>query len=542
MIRFLGILLFLLIANLSYCQDKYFISFTDKQESTYSIDSPSEFLSQRSIDRRAKQGIAVTEIDIPVSYSYINQVRETGAKVLYPLKWFNGVVVEVYSSTMINDILNLSFVSSMELIFQKNVKSKPLPEIRSRQLQKSTGSTSDFYEYGFSTNQVKMLNGHVLHNNGFRGQNMVIALLDAGYYAVNTLPAFDSLRGGGRILFERDFVNSESDMYQEHTHGMVVLSVMASNIPGQLIGTAPEASYVLLRSEDAGSEQIIEEYNWAAAAELADSLGVDVINSSLGYSQFDLSWQNHSYSSMDGQTTPSARAASYAAQAGILVVVSAGNEGNSSWAYITSPADAIGSLTVGAVNVYGDYAPFSSRGPSYDGRVKPDVVALGMGTAVQTSDGFIGTANGTSLSAPVISGLAACLWQAFPDLNVSELANKIVSSASSYNNPTTTLGYGLPNFEKALFGTSSPYAFENRKLEVYPNPTRGQLTVKVPFDVNSLVRISFFSSLGNCVYQELVQPYSNTFEVQLPSGFSPGLYIISLSTGNWVLHSKIVVE
>jgi subtilisin family serine protease len=523
-------------------QDKYFVSFIDKNGTPYSIENPEDFLSQKSIERRARQGIEITEKDLPVSPDYIEQVQSTGATVLYPLKWFNGIVVETSSNEIVQEILNLDPVLMVEQIFEYGLKAQSLPDDEFFPVYKVKKDPKDYYNYGSSSTQIKMLSGHSLHNLGYRGKGMTIAVLDAGFFNVNNLPAFDSLNTEGRLIFTRDYVNPNSNIYDEHTHGMIVLSAMAGNIPGQLIGTAPEADYILIRTEDGLSEQIIEEYNWAAGAELADSLGADVINSSLGYYTFDAQWQNHVYEDMDGQTTPVALAANIAAEVGMLVVASAGNEGNSAWQHIISPSDGLYCIAVGAVDENGQYVSFSSIGPSADGRVKPDVAAMGRGTVVQGTDGQISSANGTSLSAPIISGLAACLWQALPNITVADLRERIHYSSSIYENPNPLIGYGLPNFFNAMYPLSIATDLDNSQLKVFPNPSNGKIMVSLPWQNCSEHSIRVMTIEGKTIINQNFTPNSSVYSIDIPSNHPSGLYLIKLTSKHGTKFGKVILQ
>ncbi len=539
---FLIAVITLLLSQKVNGQDKYIVSFVDKNGTPYTVENPEEFLSQKSVERRARQGIEITEKDLPVSPEYIELVKGTGATVLYPLKWFNGIVIETSSNEIIQEILNLEPVVMVEQIFEYGLKAQSLPEDEFFPVYTVKKDPKDHYNYGSSSTQIKMLKGHSLHNLGFRGKGMIIAVLDAGFFNVNSLPAFDSLNNENRIIFTRDYVNSNSNIYDEHTHGMIVLSAMAGNIPGQLIGTAPEADYILIRTEDGSSEQIIEEYNWAAGAELADSLGAEVINSSLGYYTFDAEWQNHVYEDMDGQTTPVAKAANIAAEVGMLVVASAGNEGNSAWQHIISPSDGLFCLGIGAVDSEGQYVSFSSIGPSADGRVKPDVAAMGRGTVVQGLDGQISSANGTSLSAPIISGLAACLWQALPDITVADLRERIHYSSSIYENPNPLIGYGLPNFFNAMYPLNVPSDVDNSQLKVFPNPSNGQLMVSLPWQNNTEHSIKVMSIEGKTIINQNFTPTTSVYSFNIPSNYPSGIYLIKLTSKHGTKFGKVILH
>jgi subtilisin family serine protease len=425
----------------------YVIRFKDKDTTSFSITKPNEFLSERALLRRQKYNIPVTLQDIPVNENYIKTIKDLGIEIFSTSKWLNHIVVYTEDSLLIETVLKLSFVNNEtnSVLPKEKLKNKKNKEIN---IISSRDETS-ILDYGSGANQVKMLNVHQLHNNGFMGQGIQIAVLDAGFYNADSLSGFDSIRTNNQILGTRDFVERDGDIYRDATHGMSVLSTIAANIPGKLIGTAPKASFWLFRSEDERSEYYIEEYYWLNAAEYADSLGVDMIHSSLGYNEFDDTISNHKYSDMDGNTAISSIAADIASSKGILVVTSAGNEGNDPWKYISAPADADDVLSVGATNGNGKVANFSSRGPSSDKRVKPDVMAQGSFVWVLDANGRISISFGTSFSGPIIAGAVACLWQANPQFSNLEIIDAVKKSSNYYTNPDSDYGYGIPDFNKA---------------------------------------------------------------------------------------------
>ena len=346
---------------------KYRIEFTDKNNTPYSLNAPDAFLSAKALERRNKQEIPLTFNDLPVTPAYLDSLTASGARVLTVSKWFNAATIQVFDDLALQKIATLTFVKKNYALKSSGGKSPNEPEGQSG--IQAIEASSDL-NYGPSWWQTAIHNGHLLHNKGYTGRNITIAVIDGGFYHVNELPAFERLRENGQILGNRDFVDAAADVYAENSHGMSVLSIIGGYIPGELVGTAPDASFWLLRSEDVSSEYKIEEDNWIAAAEFADSVGADIINTSLGYARFDDPLQNHTYAEMDGNTTRISRAADLAASKGMLVVVSAGNQGNIAWKYITAPADADSVLTIGAIDQTGLVAEFSSRGPSSDGQGK----------------------------------------------------------------------------------------------------------------------------------------------------------------------------
>lgn len=458
----------------------YYLQFTDKNGSPYSINNPSAFLTQRAIQRRIKQNIPVTENDIPVNPQYISGVAATGATILFPTKWLNGLTIQTSSQQVLNAIAALPYVLSIKTLTDEPLKhaiKKKLfdeaVEIFEADAVDSPKGSAGLYDYGSGFNQINQINGIPLHANGYRGEGMVIALLDGGFTNVDTHIAFDSIRTNGQILGTKDFTLPGGNVYSESTHGTSVLSTIASNRPGQLIGTAPKASFWLLKSEYVFSEHLIEEYNWVSAAEFADSVGVDIINSSLGYIDFDWPQWNHDYTNMNGQTAIVTIGADIAASKGILVVNSAGNSGsNSSFPYIGAPADGFQVFSIGAVNASGVRASFSSIGPTYDGRIKPDVMAQGQGTALAGSNNNFTFGNGTSFSSPVLAGMAACLWQMKPNFTNMQIKQAIMQSGSTAANPSNTFGYGIPDFVAAANWLTSidTGQHEARLVSIYPNP------------------------------------------------------------------------
>ncbi len=457
------LLLSILVTIVSFSQvapDKYHIRFTDKDNSPYSIENPLEFLSQRAIDRRANQNIAIVENDLPVNPAYISSIAGTGVTILNVSKWMNSLTIYTTDQNALDAIDAFPFVqstsksSTFKPLSQKEKSSKPFfenetyGEFQESKEENAIKGTQSNYDYGSALNQIQMLNGDSLHDLGYDGAGMIIAVLDAGFLNVNSLTVFDSLWDNGQILGSKDFVDPQSpNIYGSHYHGCMVLSTMGGNLPGEMVGTAPKADYWLLRTEDGDTEYLIEELNWVSGAEFADSLGADVINSSLGYTTFDDSNQNHTYEDMDGNTAPITIGADIAASKGILVCNSAGNSGNGSWHYIGAPADGDSVFSIGSVNGSGIYTYFSSTGPTYDGRVKPNVVAKGQGTTIVNPwTGAIYTGNGTSFSSPVTAGMVTCLWQANPTKSNMEIMQVVEQSASQANSPDSLLGYGIPNY------------------------------------------------------------------------------------------------
>ncbi|QIA09261.1 S8 family serine peptidase [Draconibacterium halophilum] len=460
-------------------QNYFWIGFTDKNNSEYSLDNPEAYLSERAIQRRINQNILIDSLDLPVNQNYIDSVLTLNVELVHASKWLNGLTVRSDSANLADSISSWNFISEVQLTkpaaTAKSGYNKFVDEIF------TDAAPIDTSFYGSSVYQVGMMEGQFLHNENFRGQGMQIAVLDGGFRNVNSLPAFDSLWANNQILGMKDFVNTDDDFFTTADHGMSVLSCMGGNIPGELIGTAPKASYWLLRSEDIYSEYIIEEDNWVVAAEFADSVGVDIINSSLGYSEFQDASTNHVYADMDGNTTRVTRGANIAASRGILVFSSAGNERNDAWFRIVAPSDGENVIGVGAVDTNFNPAYFSSAGPAANGALKPNVSAMGYQTTLQRSNGSVGLGNGTSFSSPVLAGMAASLWQAYPQKTAIEIKDAIERSGHLYNLPDSLQGYGVPNMRTAsaiLNPMSVPDQKKIKSWTVYPNPVQDYIVLQ----------------------------------------------------------------
>ena len=466
--------------------NKYIIRFKDKKVSEKCLSQPENFLSPKAIERRIKHGIAISATDLPVSSDYMNAIRAKGAKIIYQSKWLNTIIVETSNPDFVGKVSAMTFIAGLKefkdnrpLTNERN-SGKPFFQNESiksfnQMLSPKSGQSGASYDYGYAFNQIHMLSGEQLHDKGYRGEGMTIAVLDAGFNKADVLSVFDSLWANNQILGTHDFVQPNNNVFNTgiHPHGTWVLSTMGGNLPGQLIGTAPKASFWLLRSEDGNSESLIEEYNWVNAAEFADSVGTDVINSSLGYTEFDNPAENHTYADMDGNTTPITIGADMAAQKGILVVNSAGNSAYDSWHYIGAPADGDSVFTIGAVDSQGHYAGFSSTGPTYDRRIKPNIAAQGVSVAIADTSGGFNFGSGTSFSSPIIAGMSACLWQANSKYSNMDIINALQQSASQSENPDSLLGYGIPDFFNANILLSVD-DFENRNsgkdIRLSPNP------------------------------------------------------------------------
>lgn len=517
----------------TWAQDYYWVAFTDKNNSEYSLSSPEEFLSQRAIERRAKQNIQIDSLDLPVNSNYISQVLNLGVTLVHRSKWLNGITVKVEIDSFDIKAVKLPFVKEIQRTKTKLTIKSAFNKFGEFGITEKVPIDTSIY--GPSVFQTGIMNGQYLHNQNFKGQGMQIAVLDGGFLAANELFAFDSLWANNQILGIRDFVDPTADFYSTHYHGMSVLSCMGGNVPGDLIGTAPKASYWLLRSEDTDTEFLIEEDNWVAAAEFADSAGVDVINSSLGYYQFDDPEMNHTYADMDGKTTRVTKGANIAASRGILVFASAGNEGNKLWKYLIAPSDGDGVIGVGAVAKDSIPAYFTSFGPASDSDIKPNVSGVGLNTRLMRPEGVIGFANGTSFSSPVMAGMCASLWSAVPHATAKDIKNAIEHSAHLYTHPDSLLGYGIPDFKMAYLELFNLYvsAFESEKQwTVYPNPVKDYVVLQNKSGkLYDKVEIEIFSLEGRLM-QKWVKSYSARIEIQNIETLPAGILLVKISSGS----------
>jgi serine protease AprX len=530
---------------------KYFVAFTDKNNSPYSIDRPWEFLSQRAIDRRTAQSIPIIENDLPVNPQYIQAVVAVGVTLLNPSKWANGMTFATTDTNLLSQIRALPFVQG--ILKCSGGGNSPVNKFRledqtirhlstTGNLVKSTTS----YDYGPSYRQIGMLNGDKLHDQGYAGQGKVIAVLDGGFLTADVLPVFDSLRANGQILGGRDFVAPGGSVYTSSTHGMEVLSTMGGFAPGQLVGTAPKASYWLLKTEDVDSEYLIEEYNWVSGAEFADSVGADVINSSLGYTVFNDSTQNWTCADMGGNTTPSTRGANIAFSKGMVIVCSAGNSGGDpSWRCVGAPGDGFDVLAIAAVDSAENRAGFSSVGTQNIPLLKPNVAAMGQETVVAWVDGTFVTSSGTSFSSPIIAGMAATLWSSRPTLAASDIKRMIEESSSQYAHPDTLLGYGIPDFFLIL-GVNGKGQTADDIVRLYPNPINDQLNLEIFSPKPRVLRAELVTLEGDRVFSReegTLRKGENHLTLPVDSSLPNGLYILKLTDvneGNYLRAIKVL--
>jgi serine protease AprX len=533
-----------LIANLLSAQvaTKFWIKLADKNGTPYSVSTPTAFLTQKSVNRRVAQGILVDQTDLPVTPAYVAQIDNiANVKVLYASKWLNSVAVTITStissviSTATTAINTLSFVvntnptNKFRVVYEKEV-----PE----NINTHAKAQGIIEYYGNGYDQAQQINAVCLHGYGFRGKGMTIAVMDAGFDNANNLPAFDSLFARGGVLGTRDFVEGGNSVYEDFSHGMKVLSCMAACQPSAMVGTAPDADYWLLRTEDVATETPSEEYNWIRAAEFSDSVGVDILTTSLGYTTFDKTSFNHTYSGLNGKTYPMSIAATMAVRKGMFVLNAAGNDGSGSWQFIGVPADADSICTVGAIDGSGNYANFSSKGPTADGRIKPDLVARGLATWVAKTTGGYEQGNGTSYATPVLAGAIACFWQRHTTFNTMKVLDTLRKTASNNLAPNNTIGWGIPNMCSLPVGVKEVSSIAN-VFSVFPNPTANKITVKVTDKSYEVQTIELRNVLGALLKTMAITSDETLIDL---STYANGVYFIKVNTKAGSSTQKIMKE
>ena len=541
-------LLFVLLALMqsfgtsAQSQFAFQITFTDKNNTPYSLSSPSAYLSPRSLARRTTQGIAIDSTDLPVNAAYVDSVLTLTGGVLHETsKWLNMCMLLLTDSSQILTLTGKPYVKNIALVgyygsglHHRSSNTTTVPAAR-------TSTTCDIAYYGGTCPQTVLVNGNYLHDKGYNGEGKLIAVFDAGFFDVTTNPGFDSLRASGRIVDTFDFVWHDSNVYQQDDHGGMVLSTMAGYWPGTYVGSAPKASYALYLTEYDPDDQPLELDNMLCAAERADSIGADVITESLGYDIFSYPpGAGQVFSMLDGATTIAAQAANIATAKGMLFVATAGNDGSpaiAGWGtHILTPGDADSALTIGSTDNNGIVSGFSGFGPNAAGVMKPDVSAMGTAAAVLNST-YYATADGTSFSTPQVAGWATCLWQETPLATPAQIRNAIIKCASQYTSPNFQIGFGVPNFEctsQMLNVRDTPAPFTPGKwILATPNPFTNDLTHAVSPNAPGNVTFRLMDMAGRQIFSVqyyLQKGYNSPFTVPVPA-LPPGLYILRANSG-----------
>lgn len=523
-VAFIFLSIFFLLPLFAQSPAKYWIQFKDKKGTPYSIEQPHQFLSQAALDRKAKYNIQITEQDLPVNPAYIEEVLKLDSNMLLMTrsKWLNGITVYSEVENIEELIRDLSFVIDCERTIPMEEKEEIITDPFFFNNEENVAPQIDIpndLDYGLGTEQIRINNTHWLHRLGFKGEGIKMMLLDGGFLNTDTIRHFELLRSQNRLRGARHYAQLGANPFGAGSHGTMVLATIASYLPGELVGSAPGVTVWLAQTEDGRSENKVEEDNWVVGAEWADSLGIQVINSSLGYTKFDDSTKTRTYAEMDGKHSRASIAASYLASKGIILCNSMGNDGNKPWKYLTSPAEAEDILAVGGVNVEGKRAPFSSYGPTSDGRIKPDAVAVGWNTYVANQRGITLRSNGTSFSSPIMAGMVACLWQAFPEKNAFEIMEAVRLSGNQVHAPDSSLGYGITDLLKAYnILLQKDISKFNIDLETYA-VSKNQVTLLIEVDKpTDIVVVSNLKSKPEKKVSKKItlKPGKNTVEIKTP--------------------------
>lgn len=531
----------LLCVYSGHSQEDAWVYLKDKPNADYYFSNPQEMLSQRALDRRINQNILLDLKDIPLFQPYIDDIiLAPGIEVKGQSKWLN--VLHVRGE--VDAIQNLSTYSFVDHIHfaNRSLNSKGKLKFNSKATRTSEVNkvleTSINFDYGSSANQIQMLNANFLHQQNFTGNGKIIAVMDAGYPGVNTSPVFQRVRDNNQLLGGYNFVDKNDNYFSRNLHGTLVLSTMCGYKAGELVGTAPDASYYLFITEDADSENPVEETNWVQGAEMADSLGVDIINTSLGYLGYDNPNYSYTYEDMNGETSFISKGAAIAYSRGIVCVASAGNSGNnSSNPHIAAPADVATTVSVGAVKFDEIRASFSSLGPTFDGRLKPDIMAQGQAAVVASVTGTIGTADGTSFSGPIMSGAIASFWQAFPNLTNQQVVDFVKASSDRYSNPNNQYGYGIPDFQAAYTNAQLSVSLNSSdRFLVFPNPTRDTVFISCPISFGE-AHFLMYNALGQIVFESRFTNYNTSFQI---TSLSSGIYSYKLQVNSLEQSGKII--
>ncbi|MFV8346611.1 S8 family serine peptidase [Flavobacterium sp. ZB4P13] len=530
------IFLFLLITSAGFSQQDAWVYFNAKPSSQFYFDTPLEMLTQRALDRRNNQNIVIDLKDIPVEESYISQVKSAaGITVMAKSKWLNAVHVRGTQAN-INVLALLSFVSKVDFADKSLNQTAKIAKLSRIKKVNKTKKTKIDYAYGTSSNQIQMLNGQQLHQQDYTGSGIIIAVMDAGFPGVNTIQPFQRLRANNQILGGYNFVSRDPNFYTGVSHGTSVLSAMGGYKENSLVGTAPDASYYLFITEDDASENPVEESLWVEAAERADSLGVDIINTSLGYFDYDNEAYSHTYSEINGTTAFMSRGAEIAFSRGMIIVASAGNSGGTSDPHIAVPADAVSVIAVGAVNSSEVLTSFSSVGPSFDGRIKPDVMAQGQAPIVSDAAGNIVTANGTSFSSPIMAGMIACLWQAFPQKTNQEIRDLVLKSADKFSAPNNQYGFGIPDFALAVSNQLALESFSKDDFMLYPNPASDTVSVSLPAKLDRGT-VFIYSILGQKILEQKITPQTSIISLK---SLHEGVYLYKMESDGFSKTGKLI--
>jgi subtilisin family serine protease len=547
-VKFLGLFLALGFFNPVNAQDRYVVFLKYKPQTELTLARPQDFLTSKSINRRLREKIPADSLDLPIAGKYLQELKTRANDVLYSSKWLNALIL-VATENQVNSIKNLPFVEQVELA-AKGFLPRPGSKLEESRLLSEIGKAThpkwNYRETEAQNNaydfQNQLIGIEKMHEAGFTGKGITVAVFDAGFPGMKNASPFAHLFTNNQIIGQLDVVRPwNKEVFLDNQHGTNVTSLIASKEPGKLVAGAFDANYILAITEEVATEYRIEELNWIRAAEFADSLGVDIINSSLGYLDFDDPGMTYTKEKLDGKTSFITQGANIAAKKGILVVNSVGNYGARGTSSLTAPSDAFGILSVGSVTNTSVVSGFSSRGPTADGRIKPELVAFGQSPVLVRSNGTVGAGQGTSFSAPQIAALAAGLWQARPEWTKDQLILNLLRSATQYEKPDNNVGYGIPNFTAAYYGEI--LGVEDKEpvsWKMYPNPlNEGELAIDFGTQLQLIFRL--IDSTGRLIIEQTLERSSALLSFSANLAFlRPGIYYVQVFDGNNLQQSKLI--
>ena len=524
-------------------QDRYAVFFKFKPQKEYALASPSKFLTEKAIQRRAREKVDVDSLDLPVTATYLQGISAYSQELLYASKWLNAAVV-VTDAEGKKKMEGLPFVQKVEWVakgfISRTGNRNSTGVIAST--PKKWAIEESYREAAAYDFQNELLGIPAMHQAGFTGKGITVAVFDSGFPGLDKAVPFAHVFTNKRVVGQLNVVRPWiKEVFRDNEHGTQVASLILSNQTSTLVAGAHQAQVIFAITEDVATEYPIEELNWVRAAEYADSLGVDIINSSLGYLDFDEPSLTYTTAQLDGKTTYVTRGATLAAKRGILVVNSVGNYGSAGSSSLVAPADAQGILAVGSVNASSVVSTFSSRGPTADGRIKPELVAFGQSPVLVRGTGQVSSAAGTSFSAPQLTALAAGLWEAKPNWTKDELMTSLIKSGTQYATPDQNLGYGIPNFRSAYYGALLGL---NEEIElgssIYPNPLRSE-SLHIRFGKELSVTLQILDGSGRRVVEQVGE--RNTIQqpfVFILSDLPSGIYFLQLLDGKEIAYKKLI--
>lgn len=530
--KFLSIFILSLFVLINAQTELVFVCFKDKPTKAGFYANPLSELSQKSLDRRIKYGIALNDQDAPIEQTYIQNIKDLGFAVEDQSKWMNGVAVNA-TTAQILELESKSYIQSVERFIKHPTGGKSAAGKINKFDEFKRAHAKTNFDYGVGLSQINQVNLRPLHVAGFTGTGVTIAVIDSGFPTVDTGTVYERIRNNGQIKGGYDFINKSTDIYNPtlDAHGSYCLGVIAGYVENSFVGSAPDADFYLYATEDGTREVPEEQLFWAQAAEEADRKGVDLITTSLGYYDFDDPRYNLVYSDMNGTISFIARAAQIATEKGIFVLAAAGNEGLKPWKYIVTPGDNAKVFTVGGVTATGDSSTFSSFGPNSVGMIKPDGSARGTATYMGFNNSVV-SSNGTSFSTPLAAGGVACLLQAVPTKTVDELSNLLRQNASLYPNSDDQKGYGILNFGQTWISALATGDIGKRSsIQIYPNPVLKSFTIKTN---EKIISVELYDILGR-----KVQNFSDETSPNIEH-LSSGVYFVKVQTEKDLYIEKLI--